>query len=53
MRNRVAKQLNKLAKLLELTNAERRKLKRDYTKSYPRSIEDLKTRIKRVEGENQ
>lgn len=48
MRQKVVKQLNKLAKLLELTRGERKKLKRDYRKTYPRSVTDLKERVARV-----
>lgn len=50
MRNKVAKQLNKLAKLLELTRAERTKLKRDYKKTKNRSLVELKTRVDRVKN---
>lgn len=50
MRASVAKQLNKLAKLLDLTPAERRKLKKDWVRTPNRSLKDLKERIARVES---
>lgn len=50
MRGSVAKQLNKLAKLLDLSRGERTKLKRDWTKTPNRSLKDLKERIARVES---
>lgn len=50
MRQKVTKELNKLARLLKLTKAESRKLKRDYRSTIDRSLSDLKTRIQNVEA---
>lgn len=49
MRQKVAKQLNKLAKALLLTRGERRKLKRDYQQTPNRNLAELKARIEKVE----
>lgn len=48
MRQKVVKQLNKLAKALMLTRGERKKLKEDWSKTPNRSFADLKARVNRV-----
>ena len=50
MRQKVAKQLNKLAKALLLSRGERRKLKRDYQKTPNRNLAELKARIEKVQA---
>lgn len=50
MRQKVAKQLNKLAEALMLTRGERRKLKRDWQQTPDRNLADLKARVARVES---
>ena len=52
MRQKVVKQLNKLAKALMLTRGERKKLKKDYKKTQNRNIDDLKSRVERVNSYN-
>lgn len=50
MRQKVAKQLNKLAKALLLSRGERRKLKRDYKQTPDRNLTELKARIEKVKA---
>lgn len=49
MRAKVAKRINKLAKILELTRGEKKLVKREYLSNPERSTKELDERIERAE----